>query len=381
VMAGLAEIEARRGRGEEAARLLKLLTERSVDNPKALQIAAETASRVGRYSAAVEFREQLAIANPGDSTNRLELARALAAAGQAPEAVSRIVALIGERATPNSVRAQAAEVIGDLVRADRSLGRQSLLDQLAAQSGEGPALVLAAVNEGLGRTDEARTLLSGITRGPLGAVAQTKLGQLSAAQGRDSEAAVHYERALYLDADGSVTEAIAFRAPGQRVRLIEVYGRAGRDLAALRLAEGDGGGQRTLISPEVRAALAGGTEHTVQAPVAVFEPSLELARPKGTGLKTLAEMNEAASSAQRQSLLATLAESAARLGQYDRAVAIQMIRAGEAAKPEERASIEKRLAELVAADNARRLRMLSLWRVSRANTTGAIYATRLLGGT
>src|SRR6185436_14520774 len=32
VMAGLAEIEARRGRGEEAGRLLKLLTERSVDN-------------------------------------------------------------------------------------------------------------------------------------------------------------------------------------------------------------------------------------------------------------------------------------------------------------------------------------------------------------
>jgi hypothetical protein len=91
-------------------------------------------------------------------------------------------------------------------------------------------------------------------------------------------------------------------------------------------------------------------------------------------------MNEAARSAQRQTLLATLAESAARLGQYDRAVAIQQLRAADATKPEEKASIEKRLTELIAADNARRLRMLSLWRVSRANTTGSIYATRLLGG-
>jgi hypothetical protein len=206
-----------------------------------------------------------------------------------------------------------------------------------------------------------------------------KLGQLAVTQGRDSEAAVSYERSLYLDADGAVTDAIAFRGPGPRRRLIEIYGRTGRDLAALRLAEGDGGGQRTLISPAVRAALAGQTEHTESAPGAAFEPSLELARPGGTGLKTLAEMNEAASSAQQQSLLATLAESAARLGQYDRAVAIQRVRAMDAAKPEEKASIEKRLAELVAADNARRLRALSLWRVNRANTTGPIYAIRVLG--
>src|SRR6185436_16219038 len=154
VMAGLAEIEARRGRGEEAGRLLKLLTERSVDNPKALQLAAETASRVGRYSEAVDFREQLALANPNDATNRLELARALAASGQAAEAVTRIVALIGDRTTANSVRAQAAEVIGDLVRANRSLGTHPSLDQLASQSSEGSALVLAAVNEASGRADE-----------------------------------------------------------------------------------------------------------------------------------------------------------------------------------------------------------------------------------
>ena len=176
-----------------------------------------------------------------------------------------------------------------------------------------------------------------------------------------------------------MTEAIAFRVPGPRGRLIEIYGRAGRDLAALRLAEGDGGAQRTLLSPAVRAALAAGGEHTEQAPAAIFEPSLELARPKGPGLRTLAEMNEAASSAQQQSILATLSESAARLGQYDRAIAIQRVRIIEAAKAEEKAGIEKRLGELIAADRARQLRIQSLLRVSRANTTGSIYAWRIAG--
>ncbi|HWN98423.1 MAG TPA: hypothetical protein VNS63_04060, partial [Blastocatellia bacterium] len=61
---GLAEIEARRGRGEEAARLLKLLVERSTQNTNTSRLAAETAARINRITDAVEFREQLARANP-----------------------------------------------------------------------------------------------------------------------------------------------------------------------------------------------------------------------------------------------------------------------------------------------------------------------------
>ena len=175
-IAGLAEIEARRGRGEEAGRLLTLMAGRSVDNMKSLQLAAETAARVGRYAQAVEFREQLATTNPTDATNRLELARALAAAGKGGEALDRIVALIGERTTPNSVRAQASEVIGELVRGDKALAQRSLPNHLSTQSPEGAALVRAAMNEASGRSEEARALLAGINSGPIGAVAQMKLG-------------------------------------------------------------------------------------------------------------------------------------------------------------------------------------------------------------
>src|SRR6185369_11251070 len=91
-LAGLAEIEARRGRADEASRLLKLLVERSTDNTNALILAAETASRIGRYADAIDFREQTARTNPTNAVNRLELARVVAAAGRAGEAADRIVA-------------------------------------------------------------------------------------------------------------------------------------------------------------------------------------------------------------------------------------------------------------------------------------------------
>src|SRR4029077_3548000 len=119
-LAGLAEIEARRGRADEASRLLKLLVERSTDNANALVLAAETATRIGRYADAIEFREQVARANPTGALNRLELARVVAASGKAADAADQIVALIAERTTANSIRAQAAEILGDLVKTDRS---------------------------------------------------------------------------------------------------------------------------------------------------------------------------------------------------------------------------------------------------------------------
>ena len=135
-LAGLAEIEARRGRADEATRLLKLLVERSTDNLKALRLAAETAARINRYADAIDFREQIAVSNPGDTMNKLELARLIAAAGRASEAIDRVAALIGERTTPNTIRAQAAEVVGEIVRRDASqVLTRSFVVRAASSSG------------------------------------------------------------------------------------------------------------------------------------------------------------------------------------------------------------------------------------------------------
>jgi predicted Zn-dependent protease len=379
-LAWMAEIEARRGHGEEASRWLKLLVQRSTDNARALQLAAETAGRTGRYSDAIDFREQIARANPEDAVNKLELARVVSAAGRTGDAVDQIVALIAERGTPNTVRAQAAEVLGEMVRADRSLASRasSALDQ-QGRSDASVVLARAAISEATANHEESRAALADVTAGPLAAVAQMRLGLLALAARRDAEAVTSFERAMYLDADGVITNAIAFRASGPRTQLIILYGRSGRDLAAVRLAEGEPEGPQSLISSAIRRALSSGVARAEGRSSVSFEPSLEVTRSASAGLKTIAELNGSAASSTRGELLASLVESAARLGHYDRAMAIERLRAAEAVKPDEKTAIAKRLAEIVAAEKARQARLALLTRIDRSNAAESIYATRVLG--
>jgi tetratricopeptide (TPR) repeat protein len=385
-LAGLAEIEARRGRADEAGRLLKLLVERSTDNLKALRLAAETAARINRFADAIDFRRQIALVNSDDGGNKLELARAMAAAGQQKDALDLIGSLIGERTTSNSVRAQAAEVVGEIVRADRSQSaRASLFDKPAQQGNAGALLALAALAEASGDKEKARSTLERVSSGPLAAVAQMKLGVIAAGESRDAEAVARFERAIYLDADGTITSAIAFRAQVPRAQLISLYSRTGREAAAIRLAEGDepgaraASGQQSLISSAVRSRLLGSGEREEASPAYAFEPSLEIARSKGAGLRTLDELNEAAAAGAQRDLIAALVESASKLGQYDRAIAIARLHESEVTRPEDKSAIERRLAELIAAERAQKLKAASLLRVDRTNATQSIYAARVIG--
>lgn len=370
-LAGLAEIEARRGRTDEATRLLKLLVERSTDNARALQLAAETAARIGRYNDAAQFREQIAVANPDDATNKLELARAIAASGRGQEAIDRLAALIGEK-VPNSIRAQAAEVMGELVRLDRSLASRatSALSSRAAAGEAGALIAQAAVSEAAGNMEEARSLLGRVTAGPMAAMAHTKLGLIAMAAGRDAEAMTNFERVMYLDAEGTLTTQIAFRAAATRIQLIRLYSRSGRDIAAVRLAEGDGAPQSAIIG----AMTQGGAMSSV-----AFEPSLDLARSRGDGLRSIAELNAAAVSREQSGLAPLVAQSLARLGDYDRALAIERTRAS-AARIEDKAAIEKIVADLLAAQQSSQSRAAQLSLINRANATRSVYVARVTGG-
>src|SRR5262249_9728628 len=221
ILSGLAEIEARRGRSDESAKLLKMLVERSTDNLKTLRLAAETAVRIARYDLAMAYREQIARSNPGDSTNALELGRVLAAARRNGEAVDKIVALASQRTTPNTIRAEAAEIIGEIAAADRSQAEraEATLKPAKPQGDAGAAPMLAAIAQATGNAEVARAALSQVTAGPLAAVAHLKLGMIAASAGRDQESVAFLERAVYLDTYGAVTDAISFSAPSPRVQL------------------------------------------------------------------------------------------------------------------------------------------------------------------
>jgi len=219
----------------------------------------------------------------------------------------------------------------------------------------------------------------GVNAGPLAAVAQMKLGLLALAAGRSAEAMTSFERAMYLDADGTITSAIAFRAAGPRTQLMTLYGKNGRDLAAIRLAEGEPEGAQSLISSTVRRALTSGTARAESRGTVSFEPSLEITRSRAGGLKTIADLNGSAVTNVRGEVLASLVESTAKLGQYDRAIAIEKLRAAEAVKPDEKTAIEKRLAEIVAAEKGRQARLALLTRIDRSNAIQSVYAARFIG--
>ncbi|MBI3652730.1 MAG: hypothetical protein HY231_17040 [Acidobacteria bacterium] len=377
-LAGLAEIEARRGRNDEASRLLKLLVDRSTDNLGALQLAAETAARINRYGDAVGFREQIATTNPDDAVNKLELVRAMAAAGKNGEAMDRVLTMLQERATPNSVKAQLAEVVGEIAKADKSSAEkiQRLFQTAGVQQEGGALLAGAAFDESTGNMERAQTTLARV-KGPLEAVAQVKLGLLNRRGNQDAEAAKNFERALYLDPDAILTSAIAFRAGSSRGQLIALYSKLQRDQAAIRLTEGEADG-KSLLSAAARQALTGG-ETAETATTAIFEPSLEITKAKITGLRMLAELNEAAAATAQNDLILALADASARLGRLDRAIALERLRASEAKRPDEKTAIEKRIEAFVAVKQARDKAAAVALHINKSFASGAIYSARVLG--
>jgi predicted signal transduction protein with EAL and GGDEF domain len=134
------------------------------------------------------------------------------------------------------------------------------------------------------------------------------------------------------------------------------------------------------LSSAVRKALTSGNEEAATQTTDVsFQPSMDVARSRTPGLRTIGELNEAAMARLRVDLVATLVESAARLGQLDRAIALERLRAIEARKADEKTAIEKRIAELLAAEQARQARIAQLFYVDQQNTSGSIYTARVIG--
>jgi hypothetical protein len=159
--------------------------------------------------------------------------------------------------------------------------------------------------------------------------------------------------------------------------LITLYGKSGRDLAIRSQKLSPKGAVADQLSSATSAYVG---RSAGRFPLRGFirtvpgDHTIEIG-----GLKTIAEINGSAAANVRGELLASLVESAARLGQYDRAMAIERLRAAEAVKPDEKTAIEKRLAEIVVAEKARQARLALLTRIDRSNAISSIYATRLIG--
>ena len=390
-LAGLAEIEARRGRLQEAGRWLKQLAERSVDNSRLLQLAAETAARIGLFEDAITYRSQLATVLPQDAANRLELARTIAAAGRRAEAVNQLAALASDDSSPNTVRAQSAEAVNRILqtnRGDQGLRSAAVEIQRGAQSKTGNSaaqLIAAAIAEGLGNFEEAKRFLATIEEGSLAAAAHLKLGIIERATGNSREAIRQFERALYIDADGEVTNSIALAAAdpmsstqqgpaSPRAALVVLYANAGLDSAAINLVSPEQsreGGVPQIALISLLTAAKG--ERQI-----AFEPSLAVQRRSSRpALATIDQLNQAAL-ANTDRLREAVVASYLRLGMYERAREVQRTSLFGSLTAEQKTAIEKKLTEITTAEAAERLRKANLFHVSRSNATDSIYAAKFL---
>ncbi|HEX9961655.1 MAG TPA: tetratricopeptide repeat protein, partial [Pyrinomonadaceae bacterium] len=143
---GLARIFFQKGEAEKALRLLQLMIDagvagkketalaeiaaldeiktRSADAAKSANdetvdlnqsnpsiLAAEIAREFRQTDAAIAFRRQLLETNPLDSTNRVEVARLLAAKGEKQEAFNLLTRIIDDRNSPRAARWQARKIL------------------------------------------------------------------------------------------------------------------------------------------------------------------------------------------------------------------------------------------------------------------------------
>jgi tetratricopeptide (TPR) repeat protein len=354
---------------------LRLIAEASLDNQRGLTLAAETAARVGLFEEAIQYRDQLAKMNPTDAVNLLELARIINARGQHSDAVTRLAQLATDQSTPNSIRAQATESMAEIVRVNKELGPVAL-QSLKTGRDDAMTLARAAVVEAMGRLDEASASLSRI-RGPLEAVAQCKLGRIALASQRLGDTVGHFERAVYLDAAGSVSDSIAFSssgtAPSLRGTLVLLYTSVGRDEAALRLAGADTSHVTDPGDP-IRPIVTGVFEGQSRGQTA-FEPSMTSLRRRDRGLGTVFELNQDATG-RWMGVATALIESAMRLNQFDRARQLQKAGLGFVKTEEERATAQRRLGEITTKETDMKRRLASLLHLNLSRVSESIYIAR-----
>ncbi|MCS6803996.1 MAG: tetratricopeptide repeat protein [Blastocatellia bacterium] len=305
---GLAEALFHLERGEEALATLERMVNRAADPLPALALAGEIAFRYNRPAEAVRYRQRLAKLNPEWIENRIELARAQAAAGSLGAAVETLAALLTDRRTPSEQVAVALLLLPRLAAGQ---------EQLALTQLQGPSERLISARVALLKNaDQARQLLSPLLNDRYNLLAKIQRALI------DPDTPALWQNVLWSDPDQVVTNYILFATPSPRAQLIELYTRAARYEAALKMAQ---------YLPDV-ARLSEEDEDEQQAE---YEQEADRAADQTRATETtqvslmssdqanrwlLKQVNLLAQQRHLIQLLESLARAAAELNEYDRAI-------------------------------------------------------------
>jgi predicted Zn-dependent protease len=304
-----------------------------VAGAQALELAAETAGSFGRYASAADFRAALAVAQPDDYTNRIELARLLAAAGRREDAAAQLSGVLHDRDAPRRARWQAVWVAPEVTG-----GRADLWESLARGAGARPDGEMSAALGARrlwaeGHAAEASELLQRAAADDPNPLLEFFVGVLGAEGGRAADAEGAFASALRSGSGADISAAFGTERESALRELIRVHLSAGRPYAALKLASLD----TELVGQS--SAEDGGAGEEEQGDAA---RGAQVASNYST-LKERATVRRVASGAE---LLGMLSAAAEQSGDFDKAAEFERARTGRLFDAGERTASRERVARL-----------------------------------
>ncbi|PYS85236.1 MAG: hypothetical protein DMF67_01685 [Acidobacteria bacterium] len=343
-VASLPEVRARAARVESAE-----LPEESnvIARNEALALAAETAGAFGRFDEATNFRAALAAASPDDYTNRVELARLLAASDRREEAVGQLSGMISDVRAPRSARWQAvwsaAEVAG---------GRQDLWESLrenlssAAQTDHEMSDALGARElQSEGRAGEAVDLLDRAAADDPNPLLEFFRGVVDEEAGRAENAARAFADASRSQSSADIATAFGADEDDAARELIHLQLSSSRPYAALKLASLDTELLKQPSGDDARGEEDAQRADTEHADTERVGESARAAQP-ASNYRTLKERAEARRAASEAELLGLLSVAAEQVRDFDKSIEFERARLSRLSDEGERDASAQRVARL-----------------------------------
>ncbi|MGE0128597.1 MAG: tetratricopeptide repeat protein [Blastocatellales bacterium] len=300
---------------------------------EALRIAAETAGEFDQFAAAIEYRQRLAAHSPEDNANRLELARALAAAGKGDQATGALVSLISDRRVARQIRWTVAWTAPEIVKQENW---QSFEQQIrASKDQEMIAAVEAQSTLSRGQSPDAIKLLDDATAKIPSAQLKLFRAFLQKNAGQPRAALQSLLDSMIACGDTWIASPFSATNDEQRWQIVRLYAGQSQHRAALKLAAADERLKGQSAVNEVLSAPDGS----------------QIGKPRFASL--------AARSSQRQSrsrveLLALLSISAEQVGELEKAIEFETAKLNLSLDSAERRNSESRIGQLKAKQKKRR---------------------------
>ncbi len=301
---------------------------------EALRLAAETSAEFDQFAAAVEYRQRLSALAPGDDSNRLELARALAAGGKSEEAMNQLASLISDARVARRIRWTAAWITPEIVKQE---GWRSFESQVRAiKDQEMIAVVEAQSMLSRGQTDGAIKRLDDAVKNSPGAQLKFFRALAQKNYGREREALRSLLDSMIAFGDAWIAAPFDAAEDEQRWQAVRLYAKQGAPRAALKLADAD-------------ERLKG--QSAVNQPLSDDDERIDRTKTRFISMSSRSSRRQAQSQIE---LLGLLSNSAEQIGDLEKAIDRETARLNLLMNSDERRKTESRIKQLKTKQKERR---------------------------